>query len=132
LICYEVIFPGEVADAHRRPDWLLNITNDGWFGITTGPHQHLSQARFRAIEEGLPLVRAANTGISAVIDAHGRVRNRLPLGRKGVIDGLLPPALAATPYVRLRDLPFLLLVLASLAASLVLQLSPRPSLVRAR
>jgi apolipoprotein N-acyltransferase len=132
LICYEVIFPGEVADAHRRPDWLLNITNDGWFGITTGPHQHLSQARFRAIEEGLPLVRAANTGISAVIDAHGRVRNSLPLGRKGIIDGLLPPALAATPYVRLRDLPFLLLVLASLAASLVLQLSPRPSLVRAR
>jgi apolipoprotein N-acyltransferase len=132
LICYEVIFPGQVSDRERRPDWLLNITNDGWFGITTGPYQHLSQARFRAIEEGLPLVRSANTGISAVIDAHGRVRQSLRLGRKGVIDGLLPPALAATPYVRFRDLPFWLLTLASLAASLVLQLSPKPSLVRAR
>jgi apolipoprotein N-acyltransferase len=132
LICYEAIFPGEVVDAARRPEWLLNITNDGWFGITTGPHQHLSQARFRAIEEGLPLVRSANTGISAVIDARGRVRQSLALGQKGVIDEMLPSALPATPYVRFRDLPFWLLVLTSIIASLLLQLSPRPSLVRAR
>ena len=76
----------------RRPGWIINVTNDGWFGISSGPYQHFQQARVRAIEEGLPLVRAANTGISAVVDPVGRIVNSLPLGSEGVIDSPLPQA----------------------------------------
>jgi apolipoprotein N-acyltransferase len=101
LICYEVIFPGEVAPRDERPGWLLNITNDAWFGISSGPHQHFASAQMRAVEEGLPLVRVANTGISGVIDAYGRVRARLGLGREGVVDAPLPVAIAdPTPFAR--------------------------------
>src|SRR6185312_11063516 len=80
LICYEAIFPSGVDTPDARPGWMVNVTNDGWFGLTTGPHQHLQQARLRTIEQGLPLVRAANTGISAVIDPVGRIVAHLPLG----------------------------------------------------
>lgn len=98
LICYEVIFPGQIMQPDDRPEWLLNITNDGWFGLTNGPHQHLALARFRAIEEGLPLVRAASTGVSAVIDPYGRTVASLPLNRQGIVESPLPRGLEAPVY----------------------------------
>lgn len=104
LICYEIIFPGAVARNDDRPHWLLNVTNDGWYGDTTGPRQHLVAARMRAVEEGVPVVRAAGTGISAVIDPWGRVIDRVGLNREGVIDVALPRMVEnRTVYARLGD-----------------------------
>ena len=114
LICYEAIFPDEVAARGDRPGWIINLTNDGWFGISTGPYQHLQQARLRAIEQGLPVVRAANTGISAVIDPMGRIVARLGLGVEGVLDSSLPAAIAPTLYARSGDIPTAMLVAAAL------------------
>ena len=114
LICYETIFPGDVASRDDRPGWMINLTNDGWFGISTGPYQHLQQARVRAIEQGLPLVRAANTGISAVIDPVGRIIARLGLGVEGVLDSVLPTAIAPTIYTRMGDIPAAVMVAAGL------------------
>jgi apolipoprotein N-acyltransferase len=105
LVCYEIIFPRAVVPPGERPGWLLNLTNDGWFGATAGPYQHLQQAQVRAIEEGLPLVRAANTGISAVIDPLGRIVTALPLGREGILDSRLPDRIAAPSYTRIGDGP---------------------------
>ena len=128
LVCYEIIFPGDavprrahtgwlyrhlgryldwpsVTGTGERPGWLLNLTNDGWFGASAGPYQHFQQARVRAIEEGLPLVRAANSGISAVVDPLGRIIISLPLGSEGILDAPLPQPLAATLYARLGDAP---------------------------
>ena len=105
LICYEVIFPGRVVDRADPPAWLLNLTNDAWYGETAGPHQHLAIARVRAVEEGRPLVRATNTGISAVVDAYGRTLHSLGLNHEGVIDSRLPAATkSATIFARSRDL----------------------------
>ncbi|MEE8393912.1 MAG: apolipoprotein N-acyltransferase, partial [Rhodospirillales bacterium] len=104
LICYEVIFPGRVTDPNDRPSWLLNITNDAWYGDSPGPHQHFAAARLRAVEEGLPLVRVANTGISGIIDAYGRTVARLELGQEGILDGALPVRLEGpTLYARMGD-----------------------------
>ena len=120
LICYEIIFPGAVLDRADRPAWLLNLTNDAWYGRTAGPHQHLAISRIRAVEEGLPVVRAANTGISAVIDPYGRILGTIPLDTAGVLDSRLPnPAATPTVYGRYGDLPFLVLMLTLAAASFV-------------
>jgi apolipoprotein N-acyltransferase len=148
LVCYEIIFPADavprserpgwffdhvgryidwpfVAGSGERPGWLLNLTNDGWFGASAGPYQHFQQARVRAIEEGLPLVRAANTGISAVVDPLGRIVKSLPLGTEGVLDAPLPQAIAPTPYARVGDGPFGVMV--GLAFLLVLRARGRAS-----
>jgi apolipoprotein N-acyltransferase len=118
LICYEAIYPGYAVPRGERPSWILNLTNDAWFGITPGPYQHFAQARLRAIEEGLPLVRVANNGISAIVDPLGRIVNMLPLGSDGLIDGALPQALEETVYARHRNGPVLLLVTAFAIAAL--------------
>jgi apolipoprotein N-acyltransferase len=137
LICYEIIFPGEVGaqaalqgdgqsgGKAARPGWMINVTNDGWFGISSGPYQHFQQARVRAIEAGLPLVRAANTGISAVVDPLGRVIEKLPLGVEGAIDARLPQPIAAPPYTRVGDLPAGMMVAIALLLLLHGRLQPK-------
>ncbi len=100
LICYEAIFPSQVIDPNDRPDWMVNVTNDAWFGNSTGPRQHLIAARMRAVEEGLPLMRAANTGISAGFDAKGHELGRLGTQIGGILQVRLPPALPVTIYAR--------------------------------
>ncbi|TLG74015.1 apolipoprotein N-acyltransferase [Methylocystis sp. B8] len=121
LICYEAIFSGETIQpgAAERPRLFLNVTNDGWFGHTTGPYQHLAQARLRAIEEGLPMIRVANTGVSAIIDAYGRMLQSLPLGQEGVIDGRLPKEAASTAFALHGALAFPLLLAAATALALL-------------
>ena len=114
LVCYEAIFPGAVADPQVRPAWLLNLTNDAWFGTGAGPAQHFAIAAMRAVEEGLPLVRVANTGISALVDPYGRVRARLGVGVEGVLDVALPGALPPTLFARLGDWSVALLLLVTL------------------
>ena len=118
LVCYEAIFPGEVIPEGPRPAWMLNVSNDGWFGLTPGPYQHFLQARLRTIEEGLPLVRATNNGISAVVDPLGRIVAMLPLGQEGVLDARLPLPIEPTYYARYRDTGAL--VIAALFAAIVM------------
>ncbi len=117
LVCYEVIFSGEVVDKAHRPAWIFNATNDGWYGMSAGPYQHFAMAQTRAIEEGLPLVRVANTGISAVISPYGQILQQLDLGKAGTIDSDLPRALAPTLFARFGQkvpltLAFVLLIFA--------------------
>jgi apolipoprotein N-acyltransferase len=107
LICYEAVFPGTIVQGTERPAAIMNLTNDGWFGDTTGPHQHFHQVRVRAVEEGLPLIRSANNGVSAAFDPYGRVLGRLGLNVRGVIDVPLPVAIAPPLYARLGDGIFL-------------------------
>ncbi len=109
FICYEAVFPRSLPYG-SRPEMLVNATNDAWFGTSGGPHQHLGHARFRAIEQGVPMIRAANTGISALIDATGRVQAKLALGTTGHLDVAMPVVTAATPYSLIGDLGFLALL----------------------
>jgi apolipoprotein N-acyltransferase len=118
LICYEAIFPGAVAAPDARPGWLVNVTNDAWYGRTLGPYQHFAAARMRAVEEGLPLVRAANNGISAVVDGYGRVLAALGLDETGVVDAALPRKVTGTTlYGRFGDTMFGLLALGLLVGA---------------
>ncbi len=115
LICYEIIFPGQVRGEGERPGWIVNLTNDAWYGDTPGPYQHLRQSLIRSVEEGLPLVRSANTGISVISDSFGRILSVLPLGQVGVVDGPLPTALEGTQFSRFGKFSFLLILLSYFA-----------------
>jgi apolipoprotein N-acyltransferase len=118
LICYEAVFPQDLRTA-TRPDWLLQVTNDAWFGTLTGPFQHAAQARLRAVEQGLPLVRVANTGVTQMVDARGRITATLPFGAEGHLDAALPGPLPATPYARFGEGPVLVWLAGCLAALLI-------------
>ena len=115
LICYEAVFPADVRTKGNRPDWLLHVTNDAWFGKISGPYQHLVQARARAIEQGLPLVRSANTGVSAIVDAYGRVASSIPLGTAAYVDHDLPAPIPPTLYVRNGEWPWMVIAFLTLA-----------------
>ncbi|BDW86653.1 apolipoprotein N-acyltransferase [Roseicyclus marinus] len=125
MICYEAIFPGYIRQV-ARPDWMVHLTNDAWFGSFSGPYQHLALARLRAAEQGLPVLRAANTGVSAVIDARGRVVASLPLNAAGYLDAPLPPALPPTLYARMGDFPVIFLVLFATTLALLAARRVRP------
>lgn len=131
LICYEALFPrfveGAIARSGVRPQWLLNVSNDAWFGATSGPWQHLNLASYRAIETGLPIVRATPTGVSAVIDAHGRIAPgaQLGLGESGAIDARLPPARPPTVYYVIGETGFAMMLLISLSIVLIRQVRRR-------
>ncbi|MBE7620555.1 apolipoprotein N-acyltransferase, partial [Komagataeibacter sp. FXV2] len=127
LICYEVIFSGQTVDAHDRPSWLLNSTNDGWYGNSAGPRQHLAAVRMRAVEEGLPIARAANTGISAIFDGYGHEVARLEWDRTGVIVRAMPDALSPPFFARWGRLVPVLLAFGLLAAGMMAGWRNRPA-----
>jgi apolipoprotein N-acyltransferase len=124
LICYEADFPQDVRAMPVRADWILQVTNDAWFGTFSGPFQHAAQSRLRAIEAGLPLVRVANTGVTELVDARGRVLASLPFGVQGHLDAALPGALDPTVYVRFGDIPLLLWLAGSAALAFRRRRSP--------
>ena len=113
LVCYEAIFPAAVVQGKERPKLIINVTNDGWFGDTTGPRQHLHMARVRAVEEGLSIIRAANNGISAVIDPYGRLRSQLNLNQRGVVDSVIPVPAPPTIYALSGNLLYMIYIIAS-------------------
>jgi apolipoprotein N-acyltransferase len=127
LICYEAIFPDELMPDGLRPDWMVNVTNDGWFGISSGPYQHFQEARVRAVEQGLPMVRAANTGISAVIDPLGRIVDSLPLGTEGLLTTRLPRPVGSPVYARVGDVPAAMILTIALLAVIRRRLQPNTS-----
>lgn len=110
LVCYEIIFPrAVVSNTPQRPDWIINVTNDGWYGNSAGPYQHLGMAQLRAVEEGVPVVRVANTGISAVISPYGELLHTLALNQRGVLDSSLPRAIGKTFYATFGNIPLFIL-----------------------
>lgn len=121
LICYEIIFPNQVTATEDRPDWIINITNDAWYGRTAGPYQHFAITRARAIETGLPVIRVANTGISGAINPYGQVINRIGLGQKGAVNVKLPAPLPSTFYNNRGNTAFFLMLL----LSIMIALNPR-------
>lgn len=124
LICYEIIFPDDVTEKASRPGWLLNVTNDAWFGSSAGPYQHFHQAQVRAVEQGLPVARAANTGISAVIDPYGRILAEIGLGEKGVVDANLPKVGPPTLFVQLGSILEISLMALAIACWLACRVQP--------
>jgi apolipoprotein N-acyltransferase len=118
-VCYEIIFSGNVVDRRDRPDFIFNPSNDAWFG-SWGPPQHLAQARLRAAEEGIPVIRSTPTGISAVIDANGKIVKSLPWQTAGAIDATLPAAAAPTLFARFGNIIPLLLAFALMIGGIVL------------
>jgi apolipoprotein N-acyltransferase len=116
LICYEAVFPQDLRAPGERADWLLQVTNDAWFGTLTGPFQHAAQARLRAVEQGLPLVRVANTGVTAIYDSRGRVVAELPFGTAGWLDAMLPGAMPRTVYARFGEAPTLFVLIMMLVS----------------
>jgi apolipoprotein N-acyltransferase len=118
MICYDDVFPTEIVDPAHRPGWMLLVTNDAWFGVSSGPYQHFAASRMRAVEQGLPLVRAANTGISGAIDPYGRVLATLGLGETGVLDVDLPQPLAETIFARWGNRMMILLLVITVGLAL--------------
>lgn len=131
LICYEAVFTRNILKGDERPDVLIHMTNDAWFGTRSGPYQHFAQARFRAIEHGVPVIRAANTGVSSIIDPYGNFLSQIPLGHDGIIDENVPKAIAPTPYSRFGNLP-LAILMAFCVFGLALYAFERSSLDRNR
>jgi apolipoprotein N-acyltransferase len=127
LICYEAIFPAAIIDEHQRPAWILNVSNDAWYGRSAGPYQHFAMSRTRAVEEGLPLIRVANNGITGVVDAAGRVLAHTSLDAIGYADIALPAAGTATLYSRTGDWIFLAMLIAGAAIALFPALPRRPA-----
>jgi apolipoprotein N-acyltransferase len=121
LICYDVIFPGDVVEKGKRPEWLVDVTNDAWFGLSAGPYQHFAMMRMRAVEEGLPLANAANDGISGVVDPYGRVTAKLGLGKIGYLDADLPKSLPPTVFSRVGDIPFFVMIAGLILAGLLIE-----------
>ena len=120
LICYEIIFSGSVLPADKRPNWILVLTNDAWYGRTSGPYQHLSIARIRAVEEGLPIIRAANTGISAVFDGYGREWSRIELSEEGILDTRLPNSSTIYPFWSQNSkIPFFIFIIIGITGLIV-------------
>ena len=126
LVCYEIIFPGNVIAPNEQPAWFLNLTNDAWFGVTPGPYQHFEMARMRAVEEGIPVVRVAGGGISGVVDPLGRVTGKLGLGQTGFLDVALPrPLVQKTLYSVYGSIIFLVMVFAFLTIGMIIKSDPK-------
>jgi apolipoprotein N-acyltransferase len=123
-ICYEDIFPNSTVDPANRPDWIVNVTNDGWFGNSVGPYQHIAQLRLRSVEQGLPVARAANTGVSAIIDPVGRYVEMTDLGVENARDSRLPVKIQPPIYASFGDFALLALLILTFTVNLLTRNKP--------